>query len=146
MALVDFMEHSILEGLWPATGNYPSTKQRKLCDYWSCEQCKQSFDRSRNILLIMATSACGCTGVLRVATKFIVHRLPGLLAHTAIIAPLLQHFLEEHVKINCNRKPFVSITMINRLPWEREKAIWNGAYFVWNQALEAAQSECSSLP
>ena len=51
-------------------------------------------------LLIVTPGAGGCTGVPRVPAQLIVHRLPGLLTDTAVIAALLTDLLVEHVEIN----------------------------------------------
>ena len=51
-------------------------------------------------LLIVTPGTGGRTRVPRVSAQLVVHKLPGLLAHTAVIAALLAHLLVEHVEID----------------------------------------------
>ena len=51
-------------------------------------------------LLIVTPGAGGRAGVPGVPAQLIVHRLPGLLTDTAVIAALVPDLLVEHVEIN----------------------------------------------
>ena len=94
---------TLKECLWFRTGNYCWHGLHD--DHDPSFVVETKFDQ--HILLIVSPSAGGSAGVLRVSSKFIINWLPGLLTHASIISTVLRHFLEEHVKINWNKKEFV---------------------------------------